>query len=116
MATDLLFFYIHATCLSAQLASLACAKFKIIFALKGIRKVLETLSNDKSPGEDGFTAEFYKFFYELVGSDLIACFNEAHKSGELTSHTFPNDKYDTFIQNVEIPKLSDEDRDSFGRG
>ena len=28
------------------------------------KKVLETFQNDKSPGEDGFTAEFYKFFFD----------------------------------------------------
>ena len=27
------------------------------------KKVLETFQNDKSPGEDGFTVEFYKFFF-----------------------------------------------------
>ena len=48
------------------------------------KKVLETFQNDKSPGEDGFTVEFYKFFFELLGHDLIASFNEAYKANELT--------------------------------
>ena len=48
------------------------------------KKVLETFQNDKSPGEDGFTVEFYKFFFELLGHDLIASFNEAYEANELT--------------------------------
>ena len=37
--------------------------------------VLETFQNDKLPGEDGFTAEF---FFELLSHHLIASFNEAY--------------------------------------
>ena len=48
------------------------------------KNVLETFQNDKSPGEDGFTAEFYKFFFDLLGNDLIASLNEAHALNELT--------------------------------
>ena len=48
------------------------------------KKVLETLQNDKAPGEDGFTVEFYKCFFELIGNDLLASFNEAHMKGELS--------------------------------
>ena len=48
------------------------------------QEVLETFQADKAPGEDGFTAEFYKHFFELVGNDLIASFNEAHVKGELS--------------------------------
>ena len=47
------------------------------------KKVLETLQNDKAPGEDGFTVEFYKYFFEQIGNDLLASFNEAHMKGEL---------------------------------
>ena len=47
------------------------------------KKVLETLQNNKAPGKDGFTVEFYKYFFELIGKDLLASFNEAHMKGEL---------------------------------
>jgi len=30
------------------------------------KKVLETFKDNKSPGEDGFIAEFYKHFFDLV--------------------------------------------------
>ena len=48
------------------------------------RKALETFQNDKAPGEDGFTIEFYKYFFDLLGNDLLASFNEAHAKGELS--------------------------------
>ena len=41
------------------------------------KKVLETFQADKAPGEDGFTAEFYMYFFDLLGNDLTASFNEA---------------------------------------
>ena len=48
------------------------------------KKVLETFQKDKSPREDGFTVEFYQFFFELFGHHLIASFNEAYEANELT--------------------------------
>ena len=48
------------------------------------RKALETFQNDKAPGEDGFTIEFLKYFFDLLGNDLLASFNEAHAKGELS--------------------------------
>jgi len=43
------------------------------------KNVLGSFQNDKSPGEDGFTVEFYKFFYDLLGENLLACLNEAYE-------------------------------------
>ena len=47
------------------------------------KKTLETFQNDKAPGEDGFTVEFYSSFIELLGNDLIASLNEANEKGSL---------------------------------
>ena len=46
------------------------------------KKILETFQNDKAPGEEGFTVKFYTSFFELLGNDLIASFNEAHEKGD----------------------------------
>ena len=35
------------------------------------KSLLETFGNGKSPGEDGFTVEFHKYFFDLVGADLL---------------------------------------------
>ena len=36
------------------------------------------------PGEVGFTVEFYKFFFELLGHNLVESFNEAYEANELS--------------------------------
>ena len=46
--------------------------------------MLETFEDNKSPGEDEFTAEFYKHFFDLVGTDLINSLNQAFEVGELS--------------------------------
>ena len=48
------------------------------------KNVLESFQNDKSPGEDGFTVEFYKLFYDLLSENLLACLNEAYEENEFT--------------------------------
>ena len=48
------------------------------------KKSLETFENGKSPGEDGFTVEFYKHFFDLVGVDLLASLNGAYEHGRLS--------------------------------
>ena len=50
------------------------------------KKALETFQNNKAPGEDGFTVEFYKFFFDLLGHDLVASFNVAYDANELSIH------------------------------
>ena len=47
-------------------------------------KVLKTFPPCKSPGDDGFMAEFYCCFFELVSRDLVNSFNAAYKDGELS--------------------------------
>ena len=51
---------------------------------KECKKSLDTLENGKSPGEDGFTVEFYKHFFDLVGPDLLASLNGAYELGRLS--------------------------------
>ena len=48
------------------------------------KKALDTFQNNKAPGEDGFTVEFYMFFFDLLGHDLVASFNAAYDANELT--------------------------------
>ena len=58
--------------------------WKALSRMKNVKKVLDSFQNDKSLGVDGFTVEFYKFFYGLLGNDLLACLNEAYEKQELT--------------------------------
>ena len=52
--------------------------------LKECRDIFRTFSSGKSPGDDGFTGEFYNYFFDLLGQDLVNCFNYAYKKGEMS--------------------------------
>ena len=52
--------------------------------LEECEKILKTFQNGKSPGDDGFTAEFYKTFFKLLGQDLVSSFNAAFDAGEMS--------------------------------
>ena len=47
-------------------------------------KVLSTFSNDKTPGNDGLTIEFYKLFWSEIGTFLVDSLNYAYLHGELS--------------------------------
>ena len=46
---------------------------------------LKTFQNNKTPGNDGLTAEFYQTFWPILGKHLVECFNYAHEHGELSN-------------------------------
>ena len=46
--------------------------------------VLRNMKNNKSPGPDGYTTEFYKFFFNDIGKFLIRSFNESFLNGSLS--------------------------------
>ena len=53
--------------------------------LTEIGNALKQMKNDKSPGADGYSAEFYKFFYKDIGTYLLRSINEGYEKGELSS-------------------------------
>ena len=56
-----------------------------LLSFEECKKVLEiSFKDNKSPGEDGFTAEFYKHFFDLIGADLVESFNKAFEYEELS--------------------------------
>ena len=42
-------------------------------SIKECHDALLTFKNNKSPGNDGLTSEFYKSFWETISNDLIEC-------------------------------------------
>jgi len=48
------------------------------------KRVLELFQENKSPGEDGFTTEFYKYFFDSVGCYLLESLNTAYEVRELS--------------------------------
>ena len=48
------------------------------------KSVIELFQENKSPGEDGFSVEFYKYFFDSVGSYLLESLNAAYEVGKLS--------------------------------
>ncbi|KAL9964737.1 hypothetical protein ACROYT_G028417 [Oculina patagonica] len=48
------------------------------------KTVLESFQENKSPGEDGFTIEFYNHFFDLIGGHVLESLNVAFEVGELS--------------------------------
>ena len=46
---------------------------------------LKHMKNGKSPGTDGFGAEFFKFFWKEIGDFVIRALNESFREGELST-------------------------------
>jgi len=52
--------------------------------LEELESVLKTFQNNKSPGKDGFTKEFYGSFFGILGNHLLNSYNEAFLRGDLS--------------------------------
>ena len=49
------------------------------FTEKEIKEAVFQMEHNKSPGSDGFPAEFYQVFREIIKADLISLFMEFHE-------------------------------------
>ncbi|KAK2139446.1 hypothetical protein LSH36_1781g00013 [Paralvinella palmiformis] len=54
-----------------------------VLSLEEATKAIRALKNNKSPGHDGLSAEFYKPFWDILGPDFIAVSNAAFDKGIL---------------------------------
>ena len=52
--------------------------------LEEMKNALASFANNKPPGEDGFTKEFYEHIFDLLWEDLLNSYNEAFQKGELS--------------------------------
>ena len=48
-----------------------------------ITQAVTQTQNDRSPGIDGLTYEFYKSFWQVIGNDLVKVFNHSFENKEL---------------------------------
>ena len=49
-----------------------------------IAPALKNMKNEKSPGNDGFTAEFFKFFWPDMGHYILKSLNDGYRKGNLS--------------------------------
>jgi hypothetical protein len=49
------------------------------FMKEEVKKAIFQMEHNKAPGPDGFPAEFYKVFWDLIKDDLLSLFHEFHK-------------------------------------
>ena len=52
--------------------------------LDEVRSAIKYFANDKSPGCDGLTAEFFQTFFGVIGSDLVDVINYTFENEKLT--------------------------------
>ena len=53
------------------------------FNFEELKEAVSSFSDNKTPGEDGLTKEFYVSFYDLIWRDLLNSFNAAFQGGSL---------------------------------
>ena len=61
------------------------------------------MEHNKAPGPDGFPAEFYQNFWDIIKSDLLALFSALH-SGQLELSRL------NFGEIILLPKINDAER------
>ena len=52
--------------------------------MEELKDALASFADNKSPGEDGFTKEFYQTFFELIEKDLLNSYNDSFHKGSLS--------------------------------
>ena len=53
-------------------------KLIVKFSYNEVREAIFQMEHNKAPGPDGFPAEFYQAFWDLIKDDLMAIFVEFH--------------------------------------
>ena len=55
-----------------------------VLTISELKEALTFFGDNKFPGEDGFTKEFYQTFFDLLCKDLLNSCNEAFRKGSLS--------------------------------
>ena len=61
------------------------SSFQKVSTFSQWKKVLSTFQNNKAPGNDGLSAELYKFFWPEIGYLLVESLNYSYIHGELST-------------------------------
>jgi hypothetical protein len=52
--------------------------------LQELKEVLDHFKKERSPGPDGWTVEFFSYFFDLVGTDLLQMVEDTRIKGKVT--------------------------------
>ena len=55
-----------------------------LLTMKECADALNKFQNNKTPGSDGLTIEFYRYFWNVIGHFMIDSFNYAYEHGHLS--------------------------------
>ena len=66
-----------------KLSDEECIPLKGLLSLTEATEALKNMNNHKSPGSDGFTVEFFKFFWRDIGNFWLKAANESLSKGIL---------------------------------
>ena len=55
-----------------------------VMSVQECELALKAMENNKTPGTDGLTPEFYRYFWNLLGSFMVSSFNYAFRNGTLS--------------------------------
>jgi hypothetical protein len=76
--------------------------------LEELKDVLFLFKKDKSPGPDGWTVEFFTYFFDLVGEDLLGMVEESRRLGIVSGGL--NATFLTLIPKANKPSTFDDFR------
>ena len=62
--------------------------------------MVSSFSEEKTPGEDGFTKEFYEPFYDLIWIDLLNSYDAAFQNGSLSISLLATFSLSTSLLNI----------------
>ena len=60
------------------------ATFEHELTVQEIKNMFHSFEKNKTPGEDGFSKEFYETFFDLLKQNLLDSYNEAFQKGSLS--------------------------------
>ena len=69
----------------AKLTSIQAQSCEGELSLEECKKALDGMAPSKSPGIDGFPAEFYQCFWPLIGHDYVQVMNGCYQAGMLSA-------------------------------
>lgn len=72
-------------CIQNKLSCSDRATLEGPFSLGEIKSAIHSMGCNKSPGVDGVSVEFYRDYFDLLGTDLLEVYNEVFDFGELTA-------------------------------